>query len=230
MFCSEDSGDDSMSRMARKLQRLTRLRRALSPDWLRFLVLMVTDPGLDYLDYYVKNKSKFNPTDPRPHYAIGAIRWLTNVLSAGKISTVVEWGSGNSTAWFLRFGCEVWAIEHDKRWYETIKYFAITRNVPNLNVIYADRKELYVRPTSVPFARADLIVIDGIYRIDCALFLAALKAEGRMKPGCIVLFDDAQRQEYEEGIRELRTVASDWDVFAGPVWVDLDHLTLLFKL
>lgn len=215
-------------RISRKAKRLMRLKRLMSIGWLKFVTLLLTDPELDYLDYYVGSKHLLNVKVPLPHYTIGAIRWLQEQVRG--IDVIIEWGAGNSTIWYSQFGCRLWAIEHDKHWKELLCRLTEEKKITNITIIEALDKHSYVSPPHVPFEKADLIVIDGLHRNECALQVTEFVMQGRLKAGCLVLFDDAQREQYKAGTEGLKKIARDWWAFTGPTWVDLDHLTLIFQV
>lgn len=200
------------------------IKRVFSPYWWRFIILVFTDPKLDYLDQYIQRKNSLNLRKPQPHYAWETMMWLQN--NKNKICTVIEWGAGNSTLWYQDYGAKVWTIEHDPIWAKRLSKYIQKDKV---NLLLCETIEEYICP-SVPFTSADLVVIDGVYRNQCVSTLLKILHKSGIDRQLFVLFDDAQRSEYSEAINLLKKECSYWEVFSGPVWVDLDHITLLFVL
>ena len=212
-----------------KIARLFNLRRGLSPSWLKFALLVLTDPTLSYLNYYIRNKHRLNIKDPRPHYAFHTLSWLETMFKENRIGKVFEWGAGNSTLYYARMGCKVVTVEHDRKWADMLLNCIEANKIANIQLMYCENKSEYINVPASVLTEADLIVVDGRFRVECALYIAELIRSGILKDK-IILFDDAQRERYKPGIQALKRLSSDWEAFTGLIWVDLDHLTLVFVI
>lgn len=111
--------------------------------------------------------------------------------------TVFEYGSGNSTVWFSKRVKHVISLEHHKGWYELL-----IKKLGNLTNV----EFLYKPLTNGEYANAitnynnefDIVVIDGRERVQCAKnALKALTKKG------VVIWDDSQREDYNEGYQYL---------------------------
>lgn len=99
-------------------------------------------------------------------YTYPAIEYLAQ-LDFGK-STVLEFGSGQSTLWWSRRVEHVTAVEHDDHWVSGL----VKRKLRNLTCLFVKREEiatgekyLAVLPDKLRF---DVIALDGLHYYDCA--------------------------------------------------------------
>jgi len=115
---------------------------------------------------------------------------------------ILEFGSGNSTVYFSKLTNNLYSVEHDIVWYNKIK------KQLNNNVEYILSKVNYVSQPSkdkmfyncntieellkinIPDEYFDIIIIDGIHRVNCAN--ASLN---KLKKGGILILDDSNRIE-----------------------------------
>jgi hypothetical protein len=80
-------------------------------------------------------------------------------------SLVLEFGSGRSTLWYARRARHVVAVEHDPSWFERLHPHL--RACGNVEYRFAAEHEAYIAlPADACF---DLIVIDGAWRLSCAM-------------------------------------------------------------
>jgi hypothetical protein len=134
-----------------------------------------------------------------PWIAQGAVRFCEHNLD--RSMSAIEMGSGRSTAWFAARVGQLTSIEHDARWYETVR--ARIAHLPNVNYRqipldhpaeegtrpHYDPLPRYVRVFSeFPDGALDLVVIDGHYRQACVL--AALP---KLRSGGLLLVDNTDR-------------------------------------
>ncbi len=105
---------------------------------------------------------------------------------------VFEWGCGNSTLWWARRVRRVVACEHDPAWHAKV-----ARTCPqNVELRHIDLTPdgPYAGAASAHPAAFDVVVIDGRDRVHCAKrCVPALTKDG------VILWDNSDRQEYEEG-------------------------------
>ncbi len=117
---------------------------------------------------------------PIPWYTYPAIEYLGRLNPSGW--KIFEYGSGNSTEYWVRRGARVISVEHDAVWHARMRAQAL------------DRCILLHRPDRAAYARAiletndafDIVVVDGVWREDCAA--AALQ---RLKPDGILILDNS---------------------------------------
>lgn len=129
-----------------------------------------------------------------------AIPWLTYPavrLLSDRIAPswrVLEFGSGMGTIWWSRRVREVIAVEHDESWASRLS----SRCQARIVLSSANTAASYVEPVldSGPF---ELVIVDGLFRNHCLAAAAKL-----ISYNGVILLDDAQREEYSEGIADLR--------------------------
>lgn len=110
---------------------------------------------------------------------------------------VFEYGSGDGTRWWAERVREVVAVEHDASWADQI-----SRELParaRIVRLPAEPGQAYERALLQAGGPFQVVIIDGIRRVECAR-----AAPGGLTPDGVVLFDDSERPEYEEGQRFLR--------------------------
>jgi len=118
----------------------------------------------------------------------------------GVNTKILEFGSGNSTVFFSKLTDNVYSVEHDDKWYNKIKP-QLNNNVKyilsKVDYISKPRKdktfyncntieELF--NTNIPDDYFDIIIVDGIHRVNCAY--ASLH---KLKKGGILILDDSNR-------------------------------------
>jgi hypothetical protein len=109
---------------------------------------------------------------------------------------VFEYGSGFSTLFFSKRAASVTSVEHDEMWFEKVR--SLSSNVPNVHLIHSALDENYPRAILTTGGRYDLVLIDGRMRRRCALL-----ATNQLTPGGVILWDDSDREVYQEGVRTL---------------------------
>lgn len=130
---------------------------------------------------------------PIPWYTYPAIEYLNNLRLSGL--TILEYGSGNSSRYFLSRGANVISIESDREWYERIR----TEEFNNLfNYIFTTSEKDYVQREEI--LSADVIAVDGSHRLLCAEYIIEKVSKGYAAPSMIV-FDNSDW--YPRATREL---------------------------
>lgn len=117
---------------------------------------------------------------PIPWYTYPAIEYF-NQLDARALR-VFEYGSGNSSLYWASKGAEVWSVEHDPAWWES------------MGTKSALLKGLFLRESADAYAQAihdvggdfDIIVIDGAWRNECVA--AALS---HLRSGGMIILDNS---------------------------------------
>lgn len=135
----------------------------------------------------------------QPLLALSAINFLKDFLSQNTSLKVLEFGSGASTVWLSRFTANLVSIEHHPDWYDTVK-----------STLTGDStcQSVDLRLLPLPYYSVcdefsdeyfDLIIVDGRDRIKC--LESAIRI---LKPGGVLILDDAQRERYDKADYLLR--------------------------
>lgn len=117
-----------------------------------------------------------------PWYTYPAIEYLRGF----DFSTcdVFEFGSGNSSLYWANRARSVVSVEHDKNWFHEVE----GRRCANQVVLHRADRESYTRAVVEQGRLFDVIVIDGEWRMECALSaLPCLKESG------LILLDNSDR-------------------------------------
>lgn len=169
-------------------------------------------PGLPAYKTLIKNKKSFlyelgwmeskkqnhpcredGSSLPWMNYSI--ISFLEERLT--KDLSLFEFGSGYSTKFYSKLVKIVTSVEHDKSWFEFNK-----NQLPDkVDLIYVaeDIDGDYCRSCLTKNIKYDIVIVDGKDRVNCIKQgLNALKTNG------VILLDDSNRQEYEEGFNYLQ--------------------------
>lgn len=129
---------------------------------------------------------------PIPWFTYPAISFLEDRVR--REWRVLEFGAGMGTIWWCGKVNEVVAVEHDAAWATQVSSQCVARVVHTVS----DSIEAYLHPVidSGPY---DVIVVDGLHRNEClAIAPQLLTIDG------VIVLDDAQREEYNQGKRMLR--------------------------
>jgi hypothetical protein len=110
---------------------------------------------------------------------------------------VFEYGSGHSTLWWGKHVSRVVSCEHNAEWYEKIKP-RLSGNVDYKHVNLV-RGGDYCKVILQYQPEFDVIVIDGRDRVNCSKNVL-----GALKPTGIIIWDDSDRESYNEGYEFLK--------------------------
>jgi len=111
----------------------------------------------------IKNSSSINEKgEPIPWYTYPAIEFLNQFdFSTEK---VFEYGSGSSSLYWSEKCLSLISIEHDQDWFNKIK-----NNIKsNQKLFLRKNKDEYVQSINEFESEFDILIIDGVYRQDCA--------------------------------------------------------------
>jgi hypothetical protein len=135
-----------------------------------------------------------NEGKPIPWYTYPAIDFLDAIKKHNWF--VFEWGSGYSTLWWAQHVKKVYSIEDNELWFNQIFH-----QVPNnVQLKYENKNETYINSiNNHELKYFDVIVIDGLYRNECSLNCVRY-----LKDSGIIIFDNSDRKEYEEGMTFLK--------------------------
>lgn len=112
---------------------------------------------------------------------------------------VFEYGGGGSTLWLLDRGAYVVTVEHDPGWAEHLRSSVTSSRWTLLEPGEANAYESYVSAIDIYDDDSfDVVVVDGRERARC---VAA--ARTKVRPGGILIVDDADRERYQDAINSL---------------------------
>lgn len=132
--------------------------------------------------------------NPLPWITYPAIDFLKKRIHPDM--SVFEYGCGGSTLWWASRVKEIVSVEHSREWHEKMKRLAPS-NVTLYHIELVD-DGAYSRKVAEFDAAFDIVVIDGRDRVRCGI--NSLKA---LKPAGVIIWDNSDRQAYEQGIRFL---------------------------
>lgn len=127
---------------------------------------------------------------PLPWFTYPSISFLRPRIN--KSMKVFEYGAGCSTLWWAERVAQVISCESDKQWYDRLlKFLPPNVRLSQVDLIYGGE---YCKAILNHQNEFDIVVIDGRDRVNCAKnCLAALKPEG------VIVWDNSDRKQYQEG-------------------------------
>ncbi|MEE9369170.1 MAG: hypothetical protein V3V05_09985 [Pontiella sp.] len=129
--------------------------------------------------------------EPIPWYSYPAISFLEERVQSNW--HVLEYGCGNSTRWWSSRASRVDSCEHHRGWYESI-----SNKLPANAECHFREDDAYISFSNEFPSKIDVLVIDGIKRVECAeRCICALKEDG------IIIWDDSNRSEFKGGFEYL---------------------------
>ena len=166
----------------------------------------------DAFRWHTKLILRRNPVlDRVPLMSFSASRWLDANLSQS--DRVFEYGSGGSTLFLLARVGELISVEHDPGWHRMVEPLLLREGSKNHSVLLREPQVKDVGPDggeSRDFSLYvetidqfeddyfDLIIVDGRARPECVS-----RGISKVKPGGILLLDDADRPQYQSAIEKL---------------------------
>lgn len=118
--------------------------------------------------------------NPIPWYTYPAIEYIKQLDLHDK--RVFEYGSGYSTLFWASRCKHIVSVESDWEWYQKIK-----KQAPkNVNYLFLTNKEDYVAAIDTYPDNFDVIIIDGLYRYDCAV-----AAQKRLSGNGFIILDNS---------------------------------------
>ena len=160
--------------------------------------------------------------EPIPWINYSMLHFLTSRLPEN--ISILEYGSGNSTLYWAQLCKQIVSVEHDALWINYIRNkFS---DIPNIQLLTASPDEGYETAPAALDKKFELIIIDGIRRIECANCAIKLLSED----GCI-LFDDTLFSDHIEvfeimkkyGFKALRISG------AKPIQNDRSEATIFYR-
>jgi len=132
---------------------------------------------------------------PTPWLTYPALAWLSGRVS--RIHTVIEFGAGASTLWFLANGAQVVSIEHDEAWLRELEAMLPSANRELVRVT-PDEAGYLQGLDRADVGRFDLVLVDGLHREACVRAVMPT-----LRPDSLLCLDDSQRLEYASSIETL---------------------------
>jgi hypothetical protein len=168
-------------------------------------------------------------SDGVPWMTYEAVRWLSTHVNGS--TRVFEWGSGGSTLFFARHAGSVVSVEHDRGWHSDVSKALGSINGGNVTRLLCEPEATTAphpsylstsqRHAGMSFQRYvetidsfadghfDLVLVDGRARTACMR-----QGIPKLRLGGYLMLDDAERDEYREGIH----LVDGWArrTFVGP--------------
>ncbi len=128
---------------------------------------------------------------PKPWIIEAAVQALREYLELRPQATLIEFGTGCSTAFFAQFKINQISIEHDPRWHSQVQLYLNQNNLTwvNLELIKGNYYEVLQRFQQNSI---DIILVDGQHRLKCLEHGARI-----LKPGGLIMLDDSQHEKYQ---------------------------------
>ena len=133
--------------------------------------------------------------NPIPWLTYSSIHFLNQALSP-KMS-LFEYGSGNSTLWYSQRVRHIVSVEHDKSFFDLIE--SKIGLLPNVDLSYAELPTEYIESIKSTGQKFDVVVIDGRERVSCSRM-----AVDYLTDSGVIIWDNSERQRYQEGIEFLQ--------------------------
>lgn len=145
-----------------------------------------------YLRSLVENKCVDSQGQPIPWYTYPAIEQLSKWDF--KSCEILEYGSGNSTLWWMERAKSVTSIENSKDWYEYVSGQISEKCTLLLSLVDMDRDDEsqikdYVTCVN-QLGKFDVIIIDGVNKTGVRM-RCARRALEHLKPGGLFIVDNS---------------------------------------
>jgi len=115
-----------------------------------------------------------------PWYTYPAIEYCNQIDALGL--NVFEYGTGNSSLYWAHKGAQVWCVEHDPAWHETMQ--AKSAHLRGL-ALRIDRNA-YAAAIEEVGESFDIVIIDGVWRNECAVAAVA-----RLRESGFIILDNS---------------------------------------
>ncbi len=133
--------------------------------------------------------------NPLPWFTYPSIDFLESRIHNSM--KVFEFGSGQSTLWWSMRVSTVVSVEHDVNWFNQLKP-ALPQNVQYEYAALEDEQySTYAKRADISF---DIVVIDGRERVQCAL-----NSVECLSPDGVIIWDNSNREDYQEGFDYLNS-------------------------
>lgn len=143
---------------------------------------------------------------PIPWYTYPAIEYFDQLDARGL--RIFEYGSGNSSLFWARKGANVWSVEHDSAWFEKM----VLKSACLRQIVLRGSPEDYANAIAAVGGEFDLIIIDGVWRNECAAAALPYLRKG----GCIILDNSDWYSDVAAYLRGRGLFQVDFNGF-GPI-------------
>jgi len=133
-----------------------------------------------------------------------AIKFLSKYILENPNPKILEFGSGGSTIWFSQKTPSLTTIEHNKLWFDYVNQSLYKNKLCNPVDIRLIEQNYYKICDEFPDNFFDIILIDGINRVNCAQ--ASIRI---LKPGGILMLDNAERPWYHK----IYSMLNNWKFY-----------------
>jgi hypothetical protein len=145
--------------------------------------------------------------DPIPWFTYPSVDFIEPKIQSGW--RVFEWGSGFSTLWWSKRVASVDSIESNESWINEVR----GRAGENVTLSFCPDEASYVGAIERHAKhKLDVIVIDGDHRNACAKV-----ALNYIKPNGLIIFDNSDGPEFDEGVAYLTEQGWKRLDFFGPI-------------
>jgi SAM-dependent methyltransferase len=146
-------------------------------------------------------RSRRGHTPERPWIVPAAIGWLRRHIRSDW--SILELGSGRSTAWFAKRAGHVISLEDNEFWHGHTREGLENAGLVNVDLRLRPVESFPREVASLPNGAFDLVVVDfleapEVTRIDCIT-----PAREKVRPGGHLLLDDSDRPGYAEAFELL---------------------------
>lgn len=165
---------------------------------------------------YFMNKSRlfiYERLNPGlPWFTRDAVKVLDLYLKNTDVG--LEYGSGRSTIWIGQRVGKLTSVEHEEKWFDSIKKELVKRKLKNVELILKKEKQEYIRVVDKTTREGlDFIIVDGLWREDCANYSIT-----KLKPGGVLILDNSERyipseSNSPESIGQNNMLSNEWRKF-----------------
>lgn len=167
--------------MKRKFLRKNRATNLdLSRDQIAYDFLQAHATRSGYLRSRIEGRPISLDRKPMPWFTYPAIEFLSQIDKKG--ISVFEFGTGNSTLYWDKSGANVFGVEHDAVWFQSV----VKDSSNSLSIDLFENKEDYTNSILKHDLNFDVVVIDGIWRNECAL-----TAIQKLSSGGVIILDNS---------------------------------------
>lgn len=153
----------------------------------------IVSDQLGWKNSFLQGRPVDGSGQPIPWYTYPAIEFLRSLDLAS--SRVFEYGCGNSSIFWASRAKEVFAVENDVQWANTVRALA----VPHLTILEATDKRPYVDAPLAVGGEFDIVIVDGRHRRACAAVACRIVSERGM-----IIFDNADW--YPDACADIRAL------------------------
>lgn len=130
-----------------------------------------------------------------PWYTYPAIEFLEDKIAPD--FKVFEWGAGQSTMWWAHKTSRVVSVESDEAWFNALASLTLA----NVRLSLQTDEAAYVGALAAAGEDFDVVIVDGAFRNKCAAEAASVVAGSSL-----IVFDNTDMRELEDGVLALQTV------------------------